>query len=127
LSQALKNGPVLLVLIEPPAPRGRLEQLAQLGSRFGTSGLRVIAVSLGNSKGNAPFIDDVSDDVRATLALFRSPKDGGVTELMLDRNGSVRARWTEAGKLADSQTLLADAVQVSRIPVAAANHAGHGG
>jgi putative copper resistance protein D len=126
LSQTLKNGPVLLVLFEPPDPRERLERLAQLGPRFGSSGLRVIAVNLGKSTDKTPFVDDVSDDVRGTLALFRSPKDGGVTELMLDRNGSVRARWTEAGKFADGPTLLADAERVSRIPVAAASHAGHG-
>ena len=127
LSQTLKNGPVLLVLFAPPAPRARLGQLARLGPRLGTAGLHVIAVGLGKSTVEAPFVVDASDDVRATLALFRSSKDGGETELMLDRNGSVRARWTEggAGKLADGPTLLADAVRISKIPVAAANHAGH--
>jgi hypothetical protein len=46
---------------------------------------------------------------------------------MLDRGADVRARWTESGArgLADVATLLRDAVRVARIPVAAANHAGH--
>ena len=127
LSETLKNGPVLLVLFAPSAPRVRLGQLARLAPRLGTAGLHVIAVGLGKSTVEAPFVVDVSDDVRATLALFRSSKDGGETELMLDRNGSVRARWTEGGpgKLAGGPILLADAVRVSKIPMAMANHAGH--
>ncbi|HVS45058.1 MAG TPA: hypothetical protein VMS32_00125, partial [Verrucomicrobiae bacterium] len=82
---------------------------------------------LGPSTEKAPSIVEVSDDVRAALALFRSTTDGGETELMLDRGASVRARWTAsgAGGLADASTLLGDAVRVASIPVAAANHAGH--
>jgi hypothetical protein len=73
------------------------------------------------------LIVEVSDDVRAALGLFRSRTDGGETELMLDRGSNVRARWTASGArgLADAATLLRDAVRVARIPVAAANHAGH--
>jgi hypothetical protein len=69
----------------------------------------------------------VSQDVRVALALFRSPTDGGETELMLDRGSNVRARWTAsgAGGLAEAGTLLADTARVASIPVAAANHAGH--
>jgi putative copper export protein/mono/diheme cytochrome c family protein len=127
LSQTLKSGPVLIVLFAAHAPRARLEQLATLAPRLAAAGLHVVAVGLGPSADKAPLIGDVSDDVRAALALFRSAKDGGETELMLDRGASVRARWTASGAagLADATTLLADAVRVAKIPVAAANHAGH--
>ena len=127
LSQTLKNGPVLLVLFAAHAPRARLEQLARLKPRLAPAGLHVVAVALDRSTANVPLNVEVSDDVRAALGLFRSRTDGGETELMLDRGSSVRARWTESGArgLADVATLLRDAVRVARIPVAAANHAGH--
>jgi putative copper export protein/mono/diheme cytochrome c family protein len=127
LSQTLKSGPVLIVLFAAQPQRARLEQLTGLQARLAAAGLHIVAVGLGPSVSNAPLVAQVSDDVRATLALFRSGTDGGETELMLDRNASVRARWTasEAGGLADPSTLLADAVRVASIPVAAANHAGH--
>ncbi|MBV9028271.1 MAG: CopD family protein, partial [Candidatus Eremiobacteraeota bacterium] len=128
LSQTLKEGPALLILFRTPAPRARLEELAQLKQRFAAAGLHVVAVPLDQWKVAAPFIVQAADDARATLALFRSRTDGGETELMLDRGGNVRARWTAsgAGGLADPAILLADALRVAKIPVAAANHAGHG-
>ncbi len=127
LSQMVKKGPVLIVLFAARAPRARLEQLAGLGPRLGAAGLQVVAVGLDPTTDNGPFIVEVANDVRATLALFRSTTDGGETELMLDRGANIRARWTAsgAGGLADTATLLADAVRVASIPVAAANHAGH--
>lgn len=127
LSQMLKSGPVLIVLFAAQPPTARLEQLAGLQPRLATAGLHIVAVGLGPKANDAPLIATVSDDVRATLALFRSRADGGETELMLDRNASVRARWTASGSggLADASALLADAVRVASIPVAAANHAGH--
>jgi putative copper resistance protein D len=127
LSQMVKNGPVLLVLFEGHAPRARLEQLAGLQPRPGAAGLPVVAVGLGPSTDKAPLIVEVSDDVQATLALFRSPNDGGETEFMLDRGANIRARWTASGSsgLADAVTLLGDAARVASIPLAAANHAGH--
>jgi len=127
LSQTLKNGPVLLVLLAAHAPGARLEQLARLETRLAAARLHVIAVALDRRTANAPLIVEVSDDVRATLALFRSRTDGAETELMLDRGANVRARWTAngAGGLADTAILLRDAVRVASIPVAAANHAGH--
>jgi putative copper resistance protein D len=126
LSQELKKGPVLLVLFAAHAPRARLEQLASLERRLAAS-LHVVAVGLSPSTDKASLIVDVSADVRAALALFRSTTDGGETELMLDRSATVRARWTVsgAGGLADAATLLRDTVRVASIPVAAANHAGH--
>jgi putative copper resistance protein D len=127
LSQMLKNGPVLIVLYAARVPRARFEQLAGSELRLSGAGLHIIAVGLGSSAGKAPLVVDVSDDVRAMLDLFRTSTDGSETELMLDRNGSVRARWTASGKggLADTATLFSDTVLVARIPVAAANHAGH--
>ena len=127
LSQMLKNGPVLVVLFGAHAPRARLEQLAQLQPRLAGAGLQILAVGLGPSADKAPLTVDVSQDVRVALALFRSPTDGEDTELMLDRNANVRARWTArgAGGLPAADTLLGDTARVARIPVAAANHAGH--
>lgn len=122
LSETFAGGPVLLVLFGESAPKSRLKELANLP-------LRMVAVDL-EKRGESPQLTaKVSDDVRATLELFRLPNDGGETELMLDRNGSVRARWTAGGKegLAGGDTLLADAASVAKIPAAAANHAGHGG
>lgn len=127
LSQTLKKGPALLVLFATRTPHARLEQLASLRSRFSAAGLQVVAVGLSSSTGKGPLIVAVSDDVRAALALFRSSEDGGETELMLDRGGNVRARWTASGSggLADAATLIGDATRVASIPLAAANHAGH--
>ncbi|MGH7716659.1 MAG: CopD family protein, partial [Vulcanimicrobiaceae bacterium] len=127
LSQTLKSGPVLLVLFAPRTPDERLAQLAALEPRLTAAGAQTLAVDVSSSPSGAPLVVNVSGDVRHTLALFRSPNDGGETELMLDRNGSVRARWTVRVGLADAATLSSDAVRVARIPTAAANHAGHGG
>jgi len=74
-----------------------------------------------------PFVGGVSSDVIDALALFRTPDDGGETELLLDRVGNVRARWTAnlPGGLARPTTLLADGERVARIIAAAPSHAGH--
>ncbi len=125
LSQIMKNGPVLVVLFGERAPRARLEQLARLQPRLAAAGLQIVAVGLGPTRDRTPLTVEVSEDVRVALALFRSPQDGGETELMLDRGANVRARWTARGALADSRTLLSDTSLVASIPVAAANHAGH--
>ena len=127
LSQTLKSGPALIVLFAAHVPSVRLEQLAGSRPKLASAGLHVIAVRLDPPAIQAPLVVDVSDDVRAMLGLFRTAADGGETELMLDRGGSVRARWTAsgAGGLAGTAILFSDAVRVARIPVAAANHAGH--
>jgi len=75
---------------------------------------------------NPPYVVGVAAKVAAALSLFRNDADGGETELMLDRNGNVRARWT-AGNIAPPETLAADALTVARFAGAAPNHAGHGG
>ena len=126
LSQTAKGGPVLLVLFGKNVPRERLAQLTQSEASLASAGLHIIAAGVDASKAKIPLSVDVSDDVRAVLGLFQS-RDGGETELMLDRGANVRARWTSSGAsgLAPVATLLSDAVRVNKIPVAAANHAGH--
>jgi putative copper export protein/mono/diheme cytochrome c family protein len=134
LSQALETGPVLLVLFAPPAPLARLRQLAAASSQLGGGGLRVIAVGLGPASEEAPdggqappFVLGVSSEVIAALTLFRAADNSAETELLLDRAGNVRARWTAntPGGPATPATLIADAEQVARISVAGPSHAGH--
>jgi putative copper resistance protein D len=133
LRRVLKQGPVLLVLFAPPTPLVRLRQLAAAGPRLAATGLRVLAVDLSppakgrqNERKKLPVVG-VSDAVRLALALFRSPKDGGETELLLDRNGDIRARWTaaKAAGLPDMRILAGDAASAARFAVAAPSHAGH--
>jgi len=75
-----------------------------------------------------PLVGGVSSEVIDTLALFRTPDDGGETELLLDRAGNVRARWTASmpGGPASPAALIADTERVARIAKATPNHASHG-
>jgi putative copper resistance protein D len=134
LRRMLETGPVLLVLFAPPAPTARLQQLAAVQPRLGAAGLHVIAVGLGASLDESPergrtppFVVGVTSEVSSMLALFRAARNGGETELMLDRAGNVRARWTSGmpGGVASPGTLIADAERVARLAVAAPSHAGH--
>jgi len=133
LSQTLKGGPVLLVLFAPPAPVARLLELAAARREFTRAGLTLVAIEIGPRSGDpepnkAPlsFVVEVSPGVQSMLTLFRAPEDGRETELMLDRSGGVRARWTDGpGGLPDVATLLADAALVARLATAAPSHAGH--
>jgi putative copper resistance protein D len=125
LRQTLEKGPVLLVLFTPPAPLARLRELA-------APGLRVIAVGLSpaseaSSEDGLPLVVGVSPEVIAALALFRADDDGGETELLLDRAGGIRARWTRnmPGGLAAPDGLAVQAEHIARIAVAAPGHAGH--
>ena len=127
LKQVLETGPVLLVLFAPPVPVERLHQLA-------AAGLRVVAVGLGapsdeTSEGNRapPFVVTVSSEATSALALFRAPEDRGETELLLDRFGKIRARWTSdmPGGLASADALIADAERIDRITAATPKRAGH--
>ena len=134
LGQTLQTGPVLLVLFTPAAPPTRLRQLAAASPQFGAAGLQLIAVGLGPSTEEPPngaqaprFVVGASSDVIDALALFRAPGDGGETELLLDRVGNIRARWTanRPGDLARPATLIADAELVSHIIATPPGHAGH--
>jgi hypothetical protein len=69
----------------------------------------------------------VSSEVINTLALFRAVDDGGETELLLDRAGDVRGRWTAnmPGGLPAPAILISDTERVARIAETAPSHAGH--
>jgi hypothetical protein len=134
LREVLETGPVLLVLFAPPVPVERLQQLAAAQPHLGAAGLQVVAVRVGTSldetsEGNRtpPFVVGVSSEVSSALALFRAAEDGGETELLLDRAGDVRARWTSEmpGGLTPADMLIADADRIARITVATPSHAGH--
>jgi putative copper resistance protein D len=134
LGQTLETGPVLLVLFAPPAPPTRLQQLAAASPQLGAAGLRLIAVGLGPSPEEPPngaqaprFVVGVSSEVIDALAMFRTPDDGGETELLLDRAGNVRARWTAAmlGGLAAPAILTAATQSVTQIAAAAPSHIAH--
>ncbi|MGB8181842.1 MAG: cytochrome c, partial [Stellaceae bacterium] len=130
LGQVLAEGPALLVLFGGDAPVARLRQLGTAQLKLIAAGLPVIAVGLnGASAGaatNPPYVVGVAANVATMLGLFRSASDGGETELMLDRNGNVRVRWT-ASNFVPPETLAADALTVARFSGSVPNHAGHGG
>jgi len=130
LTQLERTGPTLVVLFGVPPPAGRLAQLAASRQPFAAAGLHVIAVDLGKtaevepqSRPAFPLVT-VSPVVAATLDLFRAPADGDETDLLLDRAGNVRARWTanSPAGVPDVATLVDDAVRVAQFP-AAAGHA----
>jgi putative copper resistance protein D len=134
LRQMLETGPVLLLLFGPPVPIARLQQLAAARPGLIDTGLRVLAVGLDASAAELSegaraslFVVDVSSEVTFSLALFRATQDGGETELMLDRGGNVRARWTinTPEGLAPPGSLVTTAERVARISVDAPGHASH--
>jgi putative copper export protein/mono/diheme cytochrome c family protein len=132
LGQTLEKGPVLLVLFAPPASLPRLRQLAAAQPQFGAAGLQVIAVALGPapepiSEEGPPLIVGVSPEALATLALFRSADDAGETELLLDRSGDIRARWTGSmpGGLPPPDTVAMHAEHIAQTAAATADHMGH--
>jgi putative copper export protein/mono/diheme cytochrome c family protein len=132
LRQEVATGPVLLVLFAPPAPVARLRQLAAAQPQFEAAHLNVLAAEVATTQQETtesgpalpPNVVEISSEVISTLELFRSPTDGGETELMLDRAGNIRARWTAAGRrgLPDADTLVADADRVARLAVTAQSH-----
>jgi putative copper resistance protein D len=134
LRRMLEQGPALLVLYGPPTPLTRLRELAAVRRRLAAAGLQILAIELGNTADEATQGDSalpglvvrVSGDVRATLALFQTPADGGETELMLDKNGNVRARWTAHGSkgLPDPESLIAAAAHAVHFAVDMPSH-GH--
>jgi putative copper resistance protein D len=131
LDRLLENGPVLIALFSRiPADR-RLALLAAAEQRVAAAGLRILAISLtpviSSDKELPPPLVAVAPDVRATLIMFGEPDDGGETDLLLDRAGDIRARWTAAGagSLPDTAGLASAAAAAARFPAAAENHAGH--
>lgn len=59
--------------------------------------------------------------------MFRGADDGGESELLLDRNGAVRARWTaaQAAGLPGPDALAAAAARAARFSFSPPIHAGH--
>jgi hypothetical protein len=134
LEDVLKRGPVLLLLFAERAPVARLVQLAAAQRRLSIAGLDVLAIDIGpslrqptESEVPPPIVVDVSVDVTSTLALYGLPDNRGETDLMLDRAGNVRARWTRGRRdgLPDADTLVAVADRVARLAVTPQNHTGH--
>jgi putative copper resistance protein D len=131
LGSVLQGGPAFLALLTHTPAAARLAQLTAAQNQA-AAGLRILAVALApapprlEAEAPAPLVG-VAADVAASLALFRAPDDGGETDLLLDRAGQVRARWTRNGPvgLPDAVALLADAAAVARLPSVAVNHAGH--
>jgi putative copper resistance protein D len=131
LDGLLQNGPVLVALFSRTPADRRLALLAGAEQRGAAAGLRIVAVGL------APVISAeielppplvaVAPGVKATLTMFREANDGGETDLLLDRAGNIRARWTAIGAagLPDGAALATAAAAAARFPVAAENHAGH--
>jgi mono/diheme cytochrome c family protein len=137
LDGVLKTGPALLALFGRPPSAARLAQLAAAPPEI-AGGLRVLAIDLapapgvsartpGEAEQPAPLVG-VSADVAAALSLFRAGNQGE-TDLLLDRAGNLRARWTgnSPGGLPDAATIAAAAGQAARFPAAPVSHAGHAG
>jgi hypothetical protein len=108
-----------------------LAQLAVEQKQIAAS-LKILAVDLApapallETETSTPLVG-VSARVATTLALFRAGDDGGETDLLLDRAGDLRARWTHSGPdtLPDSEALAADTARVAQFPAAPISHAGH--
>jgi putative copper resistance protein D len=136
LDQALRAGPVLLALFgEAPMP-ARIAQLASTQTRLADTKLRILVIDVGSTAATPDAAPErepgspvvaVAGEVTAALRSFYAPDDGGETDLMLDRAGRVRARWTAGGPagLPADAALAADAVRVARFAAAPESHAGH--
>lgn len=133
LDRLLKTGPALLVLLGGAPSPARLARLAGVRERLATDGLPLVAVAVAPVAAGPPEAAPASGiaasapDVAASLALFRETGDGGETDLLLDRAGRVRARWTATGPggLPDATLIAADAAQAARLPGPGETHAGH--
>jgi len=130
LSGILETGPALLALFSGPPPAARLAQLAVEQKQIAAS-LKILAVNLApaptplETETPAPLVG-VAAGVATTLALFRAGDDGGETDLLLDRAGDLRARWTRSpDTLPDTAALAAAVARVAQFPAAAISHAGH--
>ena len=147
LDRVLKTGPALLALFGRPPSATRLAQLGAAQQQI-EGGLRILAVDLapapaphpaatsapttlasapGDAEQPAPLVS-VSAEVATALSLFRAGHQGE-TDLLLDRAGNLRARWTGSspGGLPDAATIAAAARQAARFPAAPVSHAGHTG
>jgi copper resistance protein D len=133
LYRILQNGPAVIALFSAPPSADRVTRLAAAQRRLAAVGLQIVAIALGSASSSpaetaarSPLIS-VPTDVSNTLALFRAPNDGEETDLLLDRAGNVRARWTASGAagLPDVAAFVAAAARVAGFSAAPENHAGH--
>jgi len=140
---------LLLVLFDPRRAASRLCELAQARMRFESAGLRVLAVPMSSLPAsemrdmasptclNAVLARGSDDDIAFAYALFRRswsaldvPPPPDHLELLIDRNGALRARWLTARDAplvyADADALLREVDVLSREPLRAiARHHAH--
>jgi putative copper export protein/mono/diheme cytochrome c family protein len=121
LDRLLSHGPVLVVLFTGPPPPARLAQLQALRARFATAGPALLILDLdpGGAAPEAAGMARVEPRAAAILPLFRSPADGGETDLLLDRAGA------SAGGPVAASALTVATEQIRELPPAAESHAGH--
>jgi putative copper resistance protein D len=121
---------VLLVFYSLPASRERLAELAQHHRLLGVLGVEVVAVPTDAAPdalrqlGDSPpvLFPVVTDEAEPILATYRLFADAPHSELLVDRQGYLRARWLTTP---DANAMLAAIEQLRREPVAAAPAADH--
>jgi putative copper resistance protein D len=124
---------VLLVLFSPPESRARLTELSRVYPTVRGLGGEIVAVPVEEDGRRSaalgdlgfPIAWDAGDDVAAAYGLFARATSHGQAagpprhlELLLDRQGYIRARWLGAGApgWADPARLLAAIAELMREP-----------
>jgi putative copper resistance protein D len=110
---------VLLVLYTLPASRERLAQLAHPYQVLATVGLEIVAVPTDarpdavRALGASPRVlfPVVTEGAPEILATYRRFDDAPHAELLIDRGGYIRARWSARGDTARDVNLLLAEVQ----------------
>lgn len=118
LRETLRQRLVLLVLYSLPASRPRLLELARAAGPLATLGLEVLAVPAGAAPGPIsrlgasppaplPIVTDGAAEIVAAYGLLAPAPHA---EILIDRQGYLRAIWAAAGTPGrDTNDLLADA------------------
>jgi putative copper resistance protein D len=136
------RGAALVVLYTLPASRQRLDRLAAHKVAFANAGARVIVLPLAaappssrreNDGGGEPTHAIARPDVAATYAMFarrRTDADSEApthAELLIDRQGYLRARWIGVPDATTNQTtdVLGQIEALNREPDEPARTAGH--
>ena len=116
---------VLLILYTLPGSRERLGQLAESHRLLGVLGLELLAVPTDAAPdaiarlGATPRVlfPVVTSGAPEIVAAYRLVTDAPHTELLIDRQGYLRARWTAAaGETRDPNLLLAEVQQLNEEP-----------
>ena len=123
LRETLAAGPALLVLYRSPTAAPRLQALAAARSRLEGAGLRLLALPLAASPGDAEatplpdFTASTDADTAAAYALFAGGEEQE-SEFLIDRAGFLRARWTMSSTagVADEATLRAELQRLAQLP-----------